>query len=309
MLGRRWSVALATTVGAALLATAGGPASAYDGWNGGYNGGDTGGWNGGTDPGTVTPPPLPVDPGTLGDPIAGSFVTATFNVLGHSHTAGADPRPSGPKRMVWSVQILQENQVDLVGFQELENKQYRAFKRLAGATYQIYVPGNDPRDSIAFRRDRFELVGKDSSVRIPYRENVREMPLVRLKDKLTGKELYVLSVHNVSGQGAKWANRRAVSVKRELAAIARLRATTGLPVVAVGDFNDRSQPFYCQMLTAEMVSSSVWWAQPTCELPSRAGIDWVFGSPDVRFTGYLKLDGGIVDQATDHPVVLARTSL
>jgi endonuclease/exonuclease/phosphatase family metal-dependent hydrolase len=309
MLGRRCTVAFATTVGAALLATIAGPASAYDGWNGGYNGGDTGGWNGGTDPGTVTPPPLPVDPGTLGDPIAGSFVTATFNVLGNSHTAGADPRPSGATRMVSSVQILQDNQVDLVGFQELENPQYRAFQRLAGATYQIVIPGKDPRDSIAFRRDRFELVGVDSSVRIPYRQHVRTMPFVTLRDKVTGKKLMVLSVHNVSGQGPKWQQRRAVSVKRELAAIARARAATGLPVVAVGDFNDRSQPFYCQMLTAEMASSSVWWTQPTCELPRRAGIDWIFGSPDVRFTGYLKLDGGIVDQATDHPVVLARTLL
>ena len=147
MLGRRWSVALATTVGAALLATAGGPASAYDGWNGGYNGGDTGGWNGGTDPGTVTPPPLPVDPGTLGDPIAGSFVAATFNVLGSSHTKGI-PGRSGARRMVSTVQLLQDNQVDLVGLQELENPQFRALQRLAGVFQEV-------------EKDAGELVGID----------------------------------------------------------------------------------------------------------------------------------------------------
>ena len=295
----RLKVALAATLGTALVggvaATA--PAMADDTWNGG-----NAGWDGPT-------MPLPVDPGTLGEAVPGSFVTATLNVLGASHTAGADPRPSGAYRMRFSTQLLTENGVDLVGLQELEKGQYRAFNRLVGDTYQIFMPGKDPRDSIAWRRDRFELVGSDASVRIPYRENIRTMPLVTLRDKVTGAKFMVLSVHNVSGKGATWQNRRAVSVQRELAAVSRLRATTGLPVVFVGDFNDRTQPFYCRMLTAEMTSSSVWWTVPTCELPRWAGIDWIFGSPDVRFVGYQKLDGGIVDQATDHPMVLARTLL
>ena len=297
MTGRRITAALASTAGALLLSTLGGPASAATAW-------DDAGYYDGRDGGTGSP--VLSDPGTLGEAVPGSFVTATFNVLGASHTAGSDPRPSGAARMVWTVQLLQENAVDLVGLQELENPQKRAFQQLAGTTYQVYSPGKDPRDSIAFRRSRFELVGTDG-VRVPYREHVRTMPVVILRDRQTDQRTIVMSVHNVAGKGDLWVKRRAISIRRELAKIAELRAGTDLPVVFLGDFNDRREYFYCRMLTNALTSASVWWlSQPTCELPRRAGIDWIFGTPGVAFTGYQTLDGGLVDQASDHPLVLAR---
>jgi endonuclease/exonuclease/phosphatase family metal-dependent hydrolase len=281
---RRITAALASTVGALLLSSLGGPAASADPYA-----------------------DLPADPGTLGEVLPGSFVTATFNVLGNSHTAGSDPRPSGAARMVPAVQLLQDNGVDVVGFQELENPQRDAFTKLAGSTYQLYYPGKDPRDSIAFRKDRFELVGSDTSIRIPYRRNVRTMPVVILKDKVTGQKTIFLSVHNVAGAGAKWVERRLTSLRREFRGITRLREATGLPVVFLGDFNDRREIFYCKVLSKSLFSSSVWWlAEKTCSLPRRAGIDWIFGTPEVTFTGYEKQDGGLVDAATDHPLVLAR---
>ena len=89
----------------------------------------------------------------------------------------------------------------------------------------------------------------------------------------------------------------------------QLRAGTKLPVVFMGDFNDRREIFYCKMRSKEQYSSSVWWQlqdPSTCTLPRRAGIDWIFGSPDLSFTGYLKLDGGLVDEASDHPLIVSR---
>jgi hypothetical protein len=147
------------------------------------------------------------------------------------------------------------------------------------------------------------------------------MPVVILRDRLTGQRSIVMSVHNVAGQGTLWEQRRAVSVRRELAGIARLRAATGLPVVFVGDFNDRTEPFYCRMTSAALASASTWWAPvvpPTtdpvtgvvtpapCTLPRFAGIDWIWGSTGVTFTGYQKIKEGLVLQATDHPLYLAR---
>jgi endonuclease/exonuclease/phosphatase family metal-dependent hydrolase len=287
--GRRLTVALATTVGAVLLSgtVVAGTAAAHDG---------------------EADDPVLVDPQTLGEALPTSYVAATFNVLGNSHTAGSDPRPSGATRMVATVELLRQNAVDVVGLQELEKPQKRAFQELAGETYRVYSPPNDPRDSIAWRRSRFALVGTDG-VRIPYKENVRTMPVVILRDRLTGKRTIVMSVHNVAGAGDLWVKRRAISVRRELAKIAELRTATGLPVLFVGDFNDRSQRFYCRMAANELPSSSVWWQTvppATCELPRRAGIDWIFGNPGLAFTGYLKLDGGLVDEASDHPFVVAR---
>ena len=292
---RRLTVAAAATLGAGLLATTGGQAVAgvYD---------------------------TPKDPNTLGEAVPGSFVTATLNVLGASHTKAGSGRPSGAARMVYSAQLLTTNAVDVVGLQELELSQARAFNRLLGTTYQLYYPGKDTRDAIAFRRDRFQLVATDTSVRIPYRLHTRTMPVVVLRDRQTGLRTAVMSVHNVSGQGTVWQNRRTVSVTRELAGIARLKAK-GLPVIAVGDFNDRSQAFYCRMSGSKLASASAWWAPvvaPTtdpvtgivtpapCTVPRYAGIDWIWGSEGVSFLGYVKQNDSLVAQATDHPFYLAR---
>ena len=158
-----------------------------------------------------------------------------------------------------------------------------------------------------FRRSGSECAGTNPPMRSPTRRYVRTMLVVVLKDTLTGKKTIFLSVHNVAGSGALWVERRLISLRREFAGIARLREATGLPVVFIGDFNDRSQAFYCKVLSKSLYSASVWWqADKTCSLPSRAGIDWIFGSPGVTFTGYQKQQGGLVEQASDHPFVVAR---
>jgi endonuclease/exonuclease/phosphatase family metal-dependent hydrolase len=278
---RRLTVAIAATIGASLLTVAAGGAADAE-----------------------TRRTYQKDPQILGERTSTSFVSATFNVLGHSHTAGSDPRPSGPARMKHSVQLLRENNVDLVGLQELETKQANAFKQLA-TEYELYSPPKDTRDSIAWRKDRFTLVSTDG-VRIPYRENWRTMPIVVLRDKVTKRLFRVMSVHNVAGKEAKFVQRRATSVRLELDKIKAMNKVRPLPILTMGDFNDRTQPFYCQMLNNRHYSSSVWWTMPSCELPPRPQIDWIFGTPALRFTGYQRLDGGLVDQATDHPLILAR---
>jgi endonuclease/exonuclease/phosphatase family metal-dependent hydrolase len=302
---RRLAAALGATVGAVLLAATAGPVASASADDLGGATRYSGSW--GSDP-------VLVDPQSLGAQVPGSFVTATLNVLGASHTAGRDPRPSGAARMVWTTQLLKDNGVDLVGLQEFENPQLRAFRNLAGDTYALYFPGKDPRDAIAFRRDRFKLVAADKSVKIPYRRYTRTMPVVTLRDKVTGKRFIVMSVHNVAGAGSKWAQRRAVSVNRELAAIERWKSANDLPIIFVGDFNDRTQPFFCKMSGSGLDSASVWWQSvvdpaPACSLPNRAGIDWIWGTEGTTFTGYVKLKDGLVAQATDHPLYLARTVL
>ena len=37
-----------------------------------------------------------------------------------------------------------------------------------------------------------------------------------------------------------------------------------------------------------------------------ARIDWIFGSEGVEFSAYAAMRGGLLDKATDHPLVLAR---
>ena len=284
---RRLTAVVAATLGAGLLATTAGTTAADAA-------------------GTVRARTYSVDPQILGDEVPSSFVTATFNVLGGSHTTG-DPSRSGTVRMGYTVQLLQGNRVDLVGLQELETKQATAFKQLAGTTYQLYSPPRDTRDSIAWRRSRFDLVRADG-VRVPYKLHWRTMPIVELRDKVTGQQFRVLSVHNVAGKESVFVKRRAISVRLETEKIRALQATRPMPTFVMGDFNDRTQAFYCQMLGNQLFSSSVWWTTPVCSLPSRPQIDWIFGSSEVRFTGYVRQDGGLVDLASDHPLILARAS-
>jgi hypothetical protein len=41
----------------------------------------------------------------------------------------------------------------------------------------------------------------------------------------------------------------------------------------------------------------------------RVGIDWIFGSPSVRFSGYDTIKNGTVRRASDHPMVTTSVSI
>lgn len=97
---------------------------------------------------------------------------------------------------------------------------------------------------------------------------------------------------------------------REIAATRRL-LRTGLPVLVVGDMNDRAR-FFCRYTSAvpQMHASdggSV--SSSGCRPPRRMGIDWIFGSARVGFRDHASWYGPLVRRATDHPIVLSRARL
>ena len=108
---------------------------------------------------------------------------ATFNVLGDSHTGREARRAgmaSGPARIRGAVQLLERYGVDVVGLQEFQRPQAVAFTRLAGSTYALWSAPGDTENAIAYRRDRWSLVGAET-VAIPYfNGHIRRMPVVRL---------------------------------------------------------------------------------------------------------------------------------
>ena len=93
------------------------------------------------------------------------FQLSSFNLLGAAHTAPGGNKPdfaSGTQRMVWATQILDEEGVDVVGFQEMEQPQYEKFMALRGSSFGIY-PGaevDNPAmsNSIARRKANWSLV-------------------------------------------------------------------------------------------------------------------------------------------------------
>ena len=239
----------------------------------------------------------------------GTFIAASLNVLGHSHTArGGKKRrhfAGSAARMKRSISLLNSNRVALVGLQEFQSVQRRQFLRNTRG-WRVFSP-SDPQDSIAWRKSRFRLLGA-RTFKIPYFRDKRPMPVVHLRDKATGRRLVVISVHNPANRGHRRTmhKRRVQAVGRELRMVKRVGRRAHAPVILMGDFNDRSRKFYCRVTKHGLKASSGGVRGRRCRPSQAAGIDWIFGTRKVHFQAHQRVTGGLVARTTDHPLVLTR---
>jgi endonuclease/exonuclease/phosphatase family metal-dependent hydrolase len=215
-----------------------------------------------------------------------------------------------------TVDLLQSYGVDVVGFQELQIKQYSEFLRLAGDEFGIY-PGPEQnrrskQNSIAWRTSVFDLV-EGRPLMIPYFDGQNwAMPLVRLRHKATGQEFYMMTVHNAAtmkrtGNQTRW---REAAMRKEIR-IAHELSSTGLPVIVTGDMNDRVTYFCNFTASGEMHAAAGGSNSGRCQPPpaSIARVDWIFGSRDVSFSNYRFIKDGEVLKVSDHPLILTETVL
>jgi hypothetical protein len=244
-----------------------------------------------------------------------TFRMASFNTLGSSHTrksskAKRKQKASGPARTARAGRYVLDNDIDLVGFQEMQADQRNAFLRATGGQYALY-PGNalrsmDGENSIAYRLDTWELVKADS-VPIPYfGGRPRNMPVIVLKNKQTGMSAYFTNFHNPAdtGEFGKQGRWRAVATSREAALFAELR-TQGLPVFVTGDMNDK-QSWFCAVAGPGDLKAAAGGdgARIGCSVAPGFRIDWIAGSHDVQFSDYREDRSGLVAWMTDHPVII-----
>jgi endonuclease/exonuclease/phosphatase family metal-dependent hydrolase len=246
-----------------------------------------------------------------------TFRVGSFNVLGASHTnPGGNKRgwASASARMALAVSALRAQDVDVVGLQEFESSQAHLFQAQTDGAWGVY-PGASGgrgavRQSIAWQKDTWELVS-GATVPIPYFHGNRvPMPYVLLKNLASEQEVYFINVHNPAttkrwGDNQRW---RTLAAGIELALANRLRAG-GHPVLLMGDFNEQEEVF-CQMtgggtLRAANGGST---GRP-CAAPANIGIDWIFGSPDIDFTDYVRHRSDAVHRATDHPLVATTATI
>ncbi len=240
-----------------------------------------------------------------------AFTVATFNVLGDSHTSPAGNKPwmaSGRARTPGVVRLLEKYGVDVVGLQEFQGPQYRAFRSQAGGTYDVWSPPGDTENAIAWRRQRWSLV-RSGAFSIPYFDgHPRRMPVLRLRDRATGRESFFVNVHNPADtrrfpRQGRW---RDMAVAREGALVRRLTRSTGLPLFLTGDMNDRLKVF-CQLAGhASMRASNGGTRGQSCNPPKRAGIDWVFTAGGSDFSDHTVDSSRAVKSISDHPFVVAR---
>lgn len=265
------------------------------------------------------PNPLPVPGGKSQSPAASAprtvaFRVATFNVAGASHTKGRGGMRSGTSRMKGAVTALRKHHVVLTGFQELEGEQAVAFRRrtkhrwaLVGAPSRS-GKSTDFRNAVAYRKSGFRLVRKTSvPIRYFYGKRVN-IPLVKLRSKKNSATFWILNTHNpadVHGNAAKW---RAVSVRRELKRITRLRKK-GETVLFTGDMNARKD-FFCRATRSGVLhSASGGSTGKKCRYPERNNIDWILGTRDVRFARWHSDTSTRQRGVSDHPIVFARATV
>jgi murein DD-endopeptidase MepM/ murein hydrolase activator NlpD len=239
------------------------------------------------------------------------FTIATFNVLGHSHTEPGGKAPgmaSGPTRTRWAVRLLERHRVDLVGMQEFQPPQHRAFTATAGSRFGVF-PGPGPHNAIAWRRATFDLVDT-SRVGIPYFDGqIVQMPVVRLQLRRGGQEVIVINVHNPADtpshpRQGRW---RGIAKQREIRLAHRLHRNTGLPVFVVGDMNETTS-YYCDMTEpGALVSAAGGSNEGRCNPPRPTLIDQIFGTTPAEFSGYT-VDRSTLGRISDHPLVLAQVS-
>ncbi|HEY9857566.1 MAG TPA: endonuclease/exonuclease/phosphatase family protein [Stenomitos sp.] len=246
---------------------------------------------------------------------ATNFVISSFNVLGNSHTAPGGNKPGwdpGTVRIRSAAKLLEQHDVDVVGFQEMQRPQLKAFLEVAEDRYAVYPNlskgTKDTDNAIAWRKDKWELV-KPGSLEIPYFDgHKRKMPLLLLRNRQTGQEAYFLNVHNPADtrdhlNQERWRD-QATGLEVEL--VNRLRRETGLPVFVTGDMNEQAEAFQHFTQGTDLAAAN---EGPGGKLPKQVGIDWIFGSPDVTFRGYTRDRSTIEHKTSDHPMVVSRARI
>jgi len=242
-----------------------------------------------------------------------TFRVGTFNVLGSSHTAklGGNKRgfASGATRMGMAYSLINQADLDVIGFQEFEDPQYARFRSLAGSRWDVY-PGpsldrGSIRDSIAWRTDVWKLV-EANSIAIPYfgGDQIRR-PVIKLENIESGREVWFFNTHNPAstpnhGNNARW---RGVAISIEIRLANELGAD-GTPVVFTGDYNDRAEVFCPIVGGTELEAANGGGYSGGCDTPDRMDVDWIFGS-GMEFSGFVSASQGIVGRISDHPFVYA----
>lgn len=240
-----------------------------------------------------------------------TFEVASFNVLGSNHTMRSRSWRPGPTRAKLARRWLREEGVSIAGLQEAQVDQMRVLTRKRWNAYP------DPRramntetaQSVIWRRARWRLL-EAHTFTIPFHHGqLRKQPVVRLQDRTTGRQVWVISVHMTAGGGARGARERRVGRARLVREVRRLELT-GRPVVVTGDMNDHRTIFCAVTAGTSLVAASGGSNDDEgCQTPSWMRVDWIFGSPSVSWWEFRFEDGGLLDRITDHTVPVVTATL
>jgi len=234
-----------------------------------------------------------------------SFTMTTFNLLGSQHTApggDADGYAPGRIRTDWAAALIASYGSSVVGLQEIQADQLASLGAATSGTFSFYpgtslggagIPQNLAWDNRVWRPTY------TGQLTIPFVGTTRPQPIVRLQNIASGREIYVINIHN-SPNDRQAERNQAIAI--EVAAIQQLRKD-GIPVFIMGDFNERDRTFCSITGQTDLRAANGGSSGTPCQPPGAMRIDWIFGSPEAQFTGYVADQGPAVRRITDHAVV------
>jgi endonuclease/exonuclease/phosphatase family metal-dependent hydrolase len=239
--------------------------------------------------------------------MSATFRVSTFNILGASHTGPRSRFDDYKPRMRRTLRVLDTYDFSVVGLQEFQKPQYDMFmSRTAGAwgVYPGLEEGRRPvQNSIIWRKSEWQRV-EAHTYKIPYfYGKLVDEPYVKLRNKASGATVWVIDTHNpADSHGDASAYRQRALVNQ--AALVNTLDDTGVPVLLVGDFNDRDKPFCYLTSQAPLEAANGGSNDGKCVLPTPRFIDWIFQSPSVQVSGWSWLEKQVAT-ITDHKVPYA----
>lgn len=243
--------------------------------------------------------------------VGASFGIMSFNVLGTQHSAPGASRAAwapGRARTEWGRTLVESRGVSLVGLSEPQLDQIDSYNQALNNGWTIYpgrtmgyAPGPQ---SLMWRDSDWELVWANTAT-MPFMRDARPQPVVRLRHKATGREIYWINAHLSPGNMEADRNKGMAII----VALVKALQGDGLPVMVTGDLNAKDAAFRRVGCAAGM-DAAVGGVSTggTCKLPSQMRVDWIFGKGG-SFSRTVVDTSARVFRTTDHAVVSSTFTL
>lgn len=272
------------------------------------------------------------------------FRIATYNIKTPDQTDGPnDGWDSSTVRVPNASQIIEGNNFDIVGLQEIADSSFRLLKSNLGSSYDFFPEAPHANGSltsitpIIWKSDEFKLVDKgtfgNSWRKCAGVALCNDAPWVKLEDiredsSAKGQQFYVMNTHMINENhiSPKPSSDTGGAAKREASSkeiLRQLKEFTDAPTFLTGDFNsswtltdddfalngDRSRIPYC-ILTAggELVNSYDIKNNNSGTCPTKDAayrIDHVYMTPGIQVTDEGKIINAATKEASDHAPVYA----
>jgi hypothetical protein len=260
-----------------------------------------------------------------------NFKMASFNVLKYGSTLPGGNYPSWPSadvRMTKTLSLMNQQAVDVAGFQELKIQQWKKFNSLAGANWGMYPSTPNytyslGEASIVWRTSRFKFISGGQRTDLVANAGARlYVPWVILQDKIDGKKIYISNAHDPTNTQAYsgQAKYRVANAKHHRDNL----ATQKIPSFMAGDYNStfslrsndagltRAQLTYCIITSANGLRNAydVFKGRGgACPSTSGGGVDNIYMNSLSNVSNWQSLNITMQQHISDHPMLIITVRL